>query len=183
MEKPDKTETVEKSEKTEKTVKADKAEKVENVEKVEKTEKADKAEKVERTAKSTKTPYHYGTGRRKSAVARVRLYPGSGVITVNGRPAPEYFGGRVIHQAQIQRPLQLTGTRERYDVIVKVVGGGITGQAGAVQHGISRALARSDDEFRPTLKKERLLTRDPRVKERKKVGLKRARKAPQYTKR
>ncbi|MGH2560192.1 MAG: 30S ribosomal protein S9 [Thermomicrobiales bacterium] len=148
----------------------------------EKPEKVEK-EKAERPAKSAKTRYHYGTGRRKCAVARVRLYPGSGVITVNGKTSPEYFGGRVIHQARIQRPLRLTGTLERYDVIVKVVGGGMSGQAGAVQHGISRALVRSDEELRPTLKKERLLTRDPRVKERKKVGLKRARKAPQYTKR
>ncbi len=146
-------------------------------------EKPEKVEKAERPTKGAKTRYHYGTGRRKSAVARVRLYPGSGVITVNGKSSPEYFGGRVIHQAQIQRPLQLTGTLDRYDAIVKVVGGGISGQAGAVRHGIARALVRSDEELRATLKKERLLTRDARVKERKKVGLKRARKAPQYTKR
>jgi small subunit ribosomal protein S9 len=130
-----------------------------------------------------KTQYHYGTGRRKSAVARVRLYPGTGAITVNGKPAPEYFGGRVIHQAQVQRPMQLTNTRDRFDVVIKVVGGGMSGQAGAVQHGIARALVRSDDELRPALKQAGMLTRDARVKERKKVGLKRARKAPQYTKR
>lgn len=127
--------------------------------------------------------HHYGTGRRKSAVARVRLVPGSGVITVNGKPFAEYFGGRVIHHTNVQLPMRLTGTLERYDAVVKVVGGGISGQAGAVRHGIARALARSDEELRPVLKREHLLTRDARVKERKKVGLKRARKAPQYTKR
>lgn len=127
--------------------------------------------------------YHYGTGRRKQAVARVRLYPGSGSISVNGKPMDEYFGGRLVHSATVTYPLQLTQTSSQYDVIVKVVGGGVSGQAGAVRHGIARALARSDDELRPVLKREGLLTRDARVKERKKVGLKRARKAPQYTKR
>jgi small subunit ribosomal protein S9 len=127
--------------------------------------------------------YHYGTGRRKSAVARVRLYPGSGTITVNGKTMPEYFGGRQLHHLNVQLPLRLTNTLERYDVIVKVVGGGVSGQAGAVRHGIARALVRSDEDLRPVLKSARLLTRDARVKERKKVGLKRARKAPQYTKR
>jgi small subunit ribosomal protein S9 len=127
--------------------------------------------------------YLYGTGRRKSAVARVRLYPGTGTITVNGKTAPEYFGGRPLHQQNIELPLRLTNTIDRYDIIVKVVGGGVAGQAGAVRHGIARALARSDEELRPTLKRAHLLTRDARVKERKKVGLKRARKAPQYTKR
>jgi len=127
--------------------------------------------------------YHYGTGRRKSAVARVRLYPGSGNITVNGKSVREYFGGRSYHQTNIQLPLRLTATLERYDAVIKVVGGGVSGQAGAVRHGIARALVRSDDELRPVLKRAHLLTRDARVKERKKVGLKRARKAPQYTKR
>jgi small subunit ribosomal protein S9 len=127
--------------------------------------------------------YHYGTGRRKSAVARVRLYPGTGNITVNGKTVREYFGGRTLHEINIQLPLRLTATLERYDAFVKVVGGGVSGQAGAVRHGIARALARSDEELRPVLKRARLLTRDARVKERKKVGLKRARKAPQYTKR
>jgi len=127
--------------------------------------------------------YHYGTGRRKCAVARVRLYPGSGTITVNGKSAPDYFGGRPLHQQNIELPLRLTNTYDRFDIIVKVVGGGVAGQAGAVRHGIARALARSDEELRPTLKRAHLLTRDARVKERKKVGLKRARKAPQYTKR
>jgi small subunit ribosomal protein S9 len=127
--------------------------------------------------------YHYGTGRRKSAVARVRLLPGSGTITVNGKTAREYFGGRDLHQLTIQLPLRVTNTLERFDVSVRVVGGGVSGQAGAVRHGIARALLRFDEELRPTLKREGLLTRDARVKERKKVGLKRARKAPQYTKR
>lgn len=127
--------------------------------------------------------YIWAVGRRKSAVARVRLYPGSGQITVNGRPAPDYFGGRAVHQASLTEPLMLTGTRERFDVTVRVAGGGISGQAGAIRHGIARALTRFDEELRPVLKRARLLTRDARVKERKKVGLKRARKAPQYTKR
>jgi small subunit ribosomal protein S9 len=130
-----------------------------------------------------KQRYHYGTGRRKAAVARVRLYPGTGNITVNGKTVREYFGGRTFHDVSIRLPLRLTNTQERYDAVVKVVGGGVSGQAGAVRHGIARALARSDDELRPILKKAALLTRDARVKERKKVGLKRARKAPQYTKR
>jgi small subunit ribosomal protein S9 len=127
--------------------------------------------------------YHYGTGRRKSAVARVRLYPGKGAITVNGKPMVEYFGGRQIHHFSVEQPLRLTNTLGSFDVVAKVVGGGVSGQVGAVRHGISRALARSSDELRPVLKRAKLLTRDPRVKERKKVGLKRARKAPQYTKR
>jgi len=122
-------------------------------------------------------------GRRKAAVARVRLYPGSGRIIVNGRSASDYFGGRAIYQATLFEPLRLTGTQERFDVTVRVVGGGISGQAGAVRHGIARALTRFDEELRPVLKRAQLLTRDARVKERKKVGLKRARKAPQYTKR
>jgi small subunit ribosomal protein S9 len=127
--------------------------------------------------------YIWSVGRRKSAVARVRLYPGTGKITVNGRAATDYFGGRAIYQTTLVEPLQLTGTRERFDVTVRVVGGGISGQAGAIRHGISRALTKFDEELRPALKRARLLTRDARVKERKKVGLKRARKAPQYTKR
>ena len=127
--------------------------------------------------------YLWAVGRRKAAVARVRLYPGSGKITVNGRPATDYFGGRAIYQASLIEPLRITGTQERFDVTVRVVGGGVSGQAGAVRHGIARALTRFDEELRPTLKRAQLLTRDARVKERKKVGLKRARKAPQYTKR
>jgi small subunit ribosomal protein S9 len=131
----------------------------------------------------TEPAYHRGTGRRKSAVARVRLVPGDGQIIVNGKPAREYFGGRDLHQINIQLPLRLTGTLERFNVTVRVVGGGMSGQAGAIRHGIARALTRFDEELRPTLKRAKLLTRDARVKERKKVGLKRARKAPQYTKR
>lgn len=128
--------------------------------------------------------YFYGTGRRKSAVARVRLFPGNGEVTVNGKTSREYFGGRELHQLVIQQPLQLTNTMSRFNIVVKVVGGGSSGQAGAIRHGISRALCRIEsEEFRPALKKAGLLTRDARVKERKKVGLKRARKAPQYTKR
>lgn len=128
--------------------------------------------------------YFYGTGRRKSAVARVRLNPGGeGGIVVNGKSAREYFGGRDLHQTNIFFPLRLTNTADRFTVTVRVVGGGVAGQAGAIRHGIARALTRFDEELRPTLKQARLLTRDARVKERKKVGLKRARKAPQYTKR
>ena len=127
--------------------------------------------------------YFYGTGRRKSSVARVRLYPGGGEITVNGKPATEYFGGRLVHQATIASPLQLTNTQESFNVMIRVKGGGTTGQAGAVRHGIARALTAANPELRPALKQAGLLTRDAREKERKKVGLKRARKAPQYTKR
>jgi small subunit ribosomal protein S9 len=127
--------------------------------------------------------YFYGTGRRKTAVARVRLYPGDGEFIVNGKSAREFFGGRDVYQLAIHQPLRLTNTGERFNVSVKVVGGGVTGQAGAIRHGIARALTRFDPELRPALKRAKLLTRDPRVKERKKVGLKRARKAPQYTKR
>lgn len=127
--------------------------------------------------------YHWATGRRKSAIARVRLYPGNGQITVNGKPARDYFGGRLIHQANLTEPLRLVGAGDRFDVTVRVVGGGVSGQAGAIRHGIARALTSVDEELRPVLKRAKLLTRDARVKERKKVGLKRARKAPQYTKR
>lgn len=130
-----------------------------------------------------KGQYYYGVGRRKTSVARVRLYPGTGQVTVNGKSGTEYFGGRTIHQQALMTPMQITGTTEKFDVVATVVGGGVSGQAGAVRHGISRALLRFDDEFRPALKGAKLLTRDAREKERKKVGLKRARKAPQYTKR
>lgn len=132
---------------------------------------------------TAKGQFYYGVGRRKTSVARVRLYPGEGTVTVNGKPAREYFGGRDLYQAAILEPLSLTSTRERFDVIATVVGGGVSGQAGAVRHGISRALTRFDSELRPTLKQAKMLTRDAREKERKKIGLKRARKAPQYTKR
>ncbi len=130
-----------------------------------------------------KGQFYYGVGRRKSAVARVRLYPGEGSMTVNGKPAREHFGGRELHYLVMAEPFRVTGTTERFDVVVSVVGGGTSGQAGAIRHGISRALVVADQEHRPTLKSAKLLTRDAREKERKKVGLKRARKAPQYTKR
>jgi len=126
--------------------------------------------------------YYYGTGRRKEAVAQVRLYPGAGTMVVNGKPAEEYFS-REIDLVAARNPLQVTGLSERFSVMVRVVGGGVTGQSEAVRHGIARALLEADPELRPVLRKAGYLTRDPRVKERKKPGLKRARKAPQYTKR
>jgi small subunit ribosomal protein S9 len=127
--------------------------------------------------------YYQATGRRKSATARVRLFPGgSGKIVVNGREVETYFV-RERDVKFLREPMQATATVEKFDVSVKVVGGGITGQAGAVRHGVARALVEADPELRPTLRKSGFLTRDPRAKERKKPGLKRARKAPQYTKR
>jgi small subunit ribosomal protein S9 len=127
--------------------------------------------------------YYYGTGRRKTAVARVRLYPnGNGLITVNGRHAEEYFPRGTLMQT-VRSPLRMLELNDRFNISVKVVGGGVSGQAGAVRHGIARALIRADEEFRSVLRKNGFLTRDPRMKERKKYGLKRARKAPQYTKR
>jgi small subunit ribosomal protein S9 len=126
--------------------------------------------------------YYYGTGRRKAAVARVRLYPGTGTIVVNGRPFEEVFS-RPMYQAIVRQPLLLTETLDKFNVQVKINGGGSTGWAGAIAHGIARALVAADEQYKPTLRKTGLLTRDPRVKERKKYGLKRARKAPQYTKR
>jgi small subunit ribosomal protein S9 len=123
-----------------------------------------------------------GTGRRKDAVARVRLLPGQGRITVNDRPYEEYFPLRTL-QMVVEQPLQATNTTDKFDVDVNVVGGGVAGQAGAVRHGIARALLRADGEFRPVLKKAGYLTRDPRMKERKKYGLKAARRAPQFSKR
>ncbi len=127
--------------------------------------------------------YYQGTGRRKTAVARVRLFPGSGDFVVNGKQIAEYFGARDLFQKELVRPLELTGNTTSYNVLVKVRGGGVAGQVGAVRHGIARALLDLNAELRPVLKKAGLLTRDPRVKERKKPGLKRARKRPQYTKR
>jgi small subunit ribosomal protein S9 len=126
--------------------------------------------------------YYQGTGRRKSATARVRLYPGDGTIIVNDKPVEEYFSRKrdILH---LSEPFRVTDTQDGFDVTVKVKGGGICGQAGAVRHGIARALLEVDPNLRPTLRKSGLLTRDPRAKERKKPGLKRARKAPQYTKR
>lgn len=127
--------------------------------------------------------YYQGTGRRKTAVARVRLFPGSGNFVVNGKKPEEYFGNRDLYQRELRLPLVLTNHLNTFNVLVKVKGGGVSGQVGAVRHGIARALLDYDSELRPTLKQAGLLTRDPRAKERKKVGLKRARKAPQYTKR
>ena len=126
--------------------------------------------------------FYSGTGRRKTAIARVRLLPGEGEIVVNGRTLEEHFGNAV-NETEVRMPFRVTGTEGRFNVMIKVEGGGVTGQAGAIRHGIARALARFDEELRPALKRAKLLTRDARVKERKKVGLKRARKAPQYTKR
>ena len=125
---------------------------------------------------------NYGTGRRKSAVARVRLLPGKGEITINNKPLDEYFGMELLKR-EVKRPLMLTGTESRFNVVASVNGGGTTGQAGALRHGISRALIQADAELRPILKKAGFLTRDPRMKERKKYGLKKARKASQFSKR
>ncbi len=127
--------------------------------------------------------YYQGTGRRKTAVARVRLFPGTGEFVVNGRSAQEFFGNREFLHHTIQAPLVLTGLQNAYNVLVKVRGGGDSGQAQAVRHGIARALLDADETLRPVLRKAGFLTRDPRMKERKKPGLKRARKAPTYTKR
>ena len=129
-----------------------------------------------------KSAYFYGTGRRKAAVAQVRLLPGEGAIVVNGVPYEERFS-RSEHRRKIVQPLLVTDNAGKYSVVVKVAGGGVSGQSGAISHGIARALVRADENLRPVLRQNGLLTRDSRVKERKKVGLKRARKAPQYTKR
>lgn len=125
---------------------------------------------------------YYGTGRRKTSVARVRLVPGEGKVLVNGRTITEYFGRKTL-QLIVRQPLNLTETVDKYDVLINVAGGGPSGQAGAVRHGISRALLLVDAEYRPSLKKAGFLTRDPREKERRKYGLKKARKASQFSKR
>jgi small subunit ribosomal protein S9 len=130
----------------------------------------------------TDQAYFYGTGRRKTAIARVRLLPGNGAIAINGKPLEEVFP-QLILQTVIRQPLRVTETADKFNVIVKVEGGGISGQAGAVRHGIARALVKANETLKPLLRKYGLLTRDSRAKERKKYGLKRARKAPQYTKR
>ena len=131
----------------------------------------------------SKNPYMYGTGRRKSSVARVRVYPnGSGNITINGRDVEEYFGLETLKMV-VRQPLNTTETLGKVDIIATVEGGGVSGQAGALRHGISRALLLVNPEFRPLLKKAGFLTRDPRMKERKKYGLKAARRAPQFSKR
>ncbi|HAY61478.1 MAG TPA: 30S ribosomal protein S9 [Acidaminococcaceae bacterium] len=122
------------------------------------------------------------TGRRKSSVARVRLVPGEGKVIINGREMNDYFGLETL-KLVVNQPLELTKTKDKYDVLVNVIGGGISGQAGAIRHGISRALVKVDEEFRPVLKKAGFMTRDPREKERRKYGLKKARKASQYSKR
>ena len=125
---------------------------------------------------------YYGTGRRKTSIARVRLVPGKGKVVVNDRPLDEFFGKKTLEMIARQ-PLVLTKSEGRFDVIAKVHGGGITGQAGAIRLGIARALLKADPEIKPTLKRAGFLTRDPRMKERKKYGLKGARRAPQFSKR
>lgn len=131
----------------------------------------------------SKKAYMYGTGRRKSSVARVHLYPnGTGAITINGRDIEEYFGLDTL-KLIVRQPLVTTGTLGKVDIEATVSGGGVTGQAGAIRHGISRALIKADPELRPAVKKAGFLTRDPRMKERKKYGLKAARRAPQFSKR
>ena len=127
-------------------------------------------------------PYFYGTGRRKHSVARVRMYPGTGKITINGRDIDEYFGLETL-KLIVRQPMEITNTLGRFDIVCTVAGGGISGQAGAIRHGIARALLQNGDEMRPILKKAGYLTRDPRMKERKKYGLKGARRAPQFSKR
>jgi len=125
---------------------------------------------------------YYGTGRRKSSIARVYLVPGKGKITINKRDMDSYFGLETL-KLIVRQPLALTETADKFDVLVNVHGGGFTGQAGAIRHGISRALLQADGDYRPALKKAGFLTRDPRMKERKKYGLKAARRAPQFSKR
>ena len=124
-----------------------------------------------------------GTGRRKSSVARVRLVPGNGNVTVNGKSLDEYFGGLELLKNEVKRPLQLVGAEGKFDVVATVNGGGTTGQSGALRHGVSRALCQADAENRPALKAAGFMTRDPRMKERKKYGLKKARRASQFSKR
>ena len=127
-------------------------------------------------------PYFYGTSRRKKSVARVRVYAGSGKITINNRDIDDYFGLETL-KLIVRQPLALTGTADKFDIVCNVQGGGVTGQAGAIRHGLSRALLQYDENLRPALKKAGFLTRDPRMKERKKYGLKGARRAPQFSKR
>lgn len=127
-------------------------------------------------------PYFYGTGRRKESVARVRVYAGTGKVTINDRDIDDYFGLDTL-KLIVNQPLVLTETKEKFDVVCRVNGGGVSGQAGAIRHGIARALLQYDESLRPILKKAGFLTRDPRMKERKKYGLKAARRAPQFSKR
>ncbi len=130
----------------------------------------------------SKNPYFYGTGRKKHSVARVRLYQGTGRITVNGRDIDDYFGLDTL-KLIVRQPLNLLGLAEQFDIVCSVAGGGVSGQAGAIRHGLSRALLQYNAELRPQLKAAGFLTRDPRMKERKKYGLKAARRAPQFSKR
>ncbi len=127
-------------------------------------------------------PYFYGTGRRKKSVARVRLYPGTGVVTINGRDISDYFGLDTM-KLSVNQPFGVTDTVGKFEVVVNVNGGGFSGQAGAIRHGVARALLSADETYKPALKKAGFLTRDPRMKERKKYGLKGARRAPQFSKR
>ena len=127
-------------------------------------------------------PYFYGTGRRKKSTARVRIVPGTGVITINGRDIDDYFGLETL-KLIVNQPFKVTGTEGKFDIIALVNGGGISGQAGAIRHGLARALVKADEAYKPALKAAGLLTRDPRMKERKKYGLKAARRAPQFSKR
>ena len=130
----------------------------------------------------SKEKYCYGTGRRKHSVARVRMYKGTGNITINGRNIDDYFGLETL-KLIVRQPLTLTDNLDKFDIVCRVAGGGVTGQAGAIRHGIARALLQADENLRPELKKAGFLTRDPRMKERKKYGLKGARRAPQFSKR
>ena len=130
----------------------------------------------------SKEKYYYGTGRRKHSVARVRVYNGTGKITINGRDIDDYFGLETL-KLIVRQPMTLTDTLGKFDIVCTVAGGGVTGQAGAIRHGLSRALLVFNPELRPTLKAAGMLTRDPRMKERKKYGLKVARRAPQFSKR
>ena len=127
-------------------------------------------------------PYFYGTGRRKKSVARVRLYPGTGAITINGRDIDDYFGLETL-KLIVNQPFGVTETEGKFDIIANVNGGGLSGQAGAIRHGLARALVQADEANKPALKAAGFLTRDPRMKERKKYGLKGARRAPQFSKR
>ena len=127
-------------------------------------------------------PYFYGTGRRKKSIARVRIYPGTGAITINKRDIDDYFGLETL-KLIVNQPYEVTDTLGKFDIVCTVVGGGISGQAGAIRHGLAKALLQADESYRPALKKAGFLTRDPRMKERKKYGLKGARRAPQFSKR
>ncbi|MCR5823353.1 MAG: 30S ribosomal protein S9 [Lachnospiraceae bacterium] len=133
-------------------------------------------------AKASKAARYYGTGRRKSSVARVYLVPGTGKVTINKRDIDDYFGLDTLKMV-VRQPLELVQTADKFDIVCTVRGGGLTGQAGAIRHGVSRALLKADADYRPALKKAGFLTRDPRMKERKKYGLKAARRAPQFSKR